>query len=86
MIPIVSEAREAVEKALEDAELRVGRMLPTPGARELSGRLSKYRHIVAGWIHRSPTDNQIAAMRDCIAEVSRLAINATPTARTRAPK
>jgi hypothetical protein len=50
-IPIVSEAREAVEKALEGAELRVGRMPPTPGARELSGRLSKYRHIVAGCIH-----------------------------------
>jgi hypothetical protein len=86
MIAIVSEAREAVEKALKEAESRVAWMPPTPGARELSGRLNKYRHIVAGWSGRSPTDDQIAAMRDCIAEVSRLANDAAPTARIRMPK
>jgi hypothetical protein len=48
--------------------------------------LNKYWHIIAGWSHRSPTDEQIAAMRDCIAEVSRLANDAAPTARIRVPK
>ncbi len=83
MSAIATEASDAVEKALKEAELRLTRMPPTPGARELAGRLNKYRHIIAGWSSRSPTDEPAAAMRDCVADVSRLANDAVPAARIR---
>jgi hypothetical protein len=72
-----------VDQWMEEAEACVARMPSTPGARELSARLERYRRVVAQWALRPPTDDQRQALRDQVGEVLRLARTTAPTLRTR---
>jgi hypothetical protein len=72
-----------VEALLLEAETWVGRIPPTPGARELTTRLSRLRHAFEGWSFRKPTAEQRVALREEIDDVLRIARATSPTQRRR---
>jgi hypothetical protein len=80
----VSDDRARIEQALLEAGEYVGRMPPSPGARELKTRLETFRRVLESWgaVHR-PTREQVDALIERVNEVRRLATDTAPTVRRR---
>jgi hypothetical protein len=77
-----SDSKARIEAALREASEYVARLPPTPGARELKGRLESFSRVLRSWgsIHE-PTSQQVEALIDRVEEVRRLATSSAPTVR-----
>ncbi len=79
----MDDPRERVEQALSEAEGYVARMPATAGSRELKARLDGYRRALQSWSRSRPSDEQVDALVECVAEVNRIARVSAPTVRKR---
>jgi hypothetical protein len=84
MMRPVTDEKERIERAIQEAGEYVARMPPSPGARELKSRLETFRRVVESWgsVVR-PTAEQVSALLDRVQEVKQLAVGTAPTVRRR---
>lgn len=78
-----TEERARIEFAVSQAESYTVRMPPSPTTGRLKLALQVFRRVIDSWDTRAPTDEQLAVLRDRVAETLRLARTNSPTVRLR---
>jgi hypothetical protein len=79
----VAEDRTQIERAFEEATKQVARMGPSATTRTLKVALAVFKHDIEQWSTDPPTQDQIALMREHLAEVLLLARSNARTVKLR---
>jgi len=72
-VPSMPAESVEVERLLRQASEDVARMQETPGRRALKVRLDGYRRAFHTWTSMRPSALQVEALRDCVAELAKIA-------------